>query len=84
MRMSGVLLLAFTASADGADEAGDLRLPAARTLPQVESYQQVVFSGSVSGVPKDEGLDRLTAPPFTVVLRQSFAILDRSTGGLVL
>jgi len=29
-----------------------LRLPAARTLPQVESCRQVVFSGSVSGVPQ--------------------------------
>lgn len=62
--------------------AADLRLPAAQTLPEVESYQQVVFSGSVSGIPKNEGLDRLTAPPFTVVLRQAFALLDRSTGAL--
>ncbi|MEN6601319.1 MAG: hypothetical protein ABFD86_02805 [Bryobacteraceae bacterium] len=36
----------------------------------------------MSGIPKDEGLDRLTAPPYTVVLRQSFALLDRSTGAM--
>jgi len=60
--------------------ASDFRLPAARALPEIESYQQVVFSGSVSGIPKDEGIDRLTAPPYTVLLRQSFALLDRSTG----
>jgi hypothetical protein len=60
--------------------ASDFRLPAAQTLPEIESYQQVVFSGSVSGIPKDEGLDRLTAPPYTVLLRQSFALLDRSSG----
>jgi hypothetical protein len=58
----------------------DFKLAAADTLPEVESYQQVVFSGSVSGIPKDEGLDRATAPPFTVLLRQSFALFDRSTG----
>ena len=60
----------------------DLRLAGSQTLPEVESYQQVIFSGSVSGIPKNEGLDRLTAPPFTVVLRQSFALFDRSGGGL--
>ena len=62
--------------------ASDFRLPAAQTLPEIESCQQVVFSGSVSGIPKDEGIDRLTAPPYTVLLRQSFALLDRSTGAL--
>jgi hypothetical protein len=62
--------------------ASDFRLAADQTLPEVESYQQVVFSGSVSGIPKDEGLDRLTAPPYTVLLRQSFALLDRSSGAL--
>ena len=61
--------------------ASDFRRAADQTLPQVESYQQVVFSGSVCGIPKDEGLDRLTAPPYTVLLRQSFALLDLSTGG---
>ncbi len=61
-------------------KASDFRLAAAETLPQTESYQQAVFSGSVSGIPKDEGLDRITAPPFTAVLRQSFALFDRSTG----
>src|SRR5208337_4877754 len=40
------------------------------------------FSGSVSGIPKDEGIDRLTAPPYTVLLNQSFAVLDRSSGAL--
>jgi hypothetical protein len=59
--------------------AADFRLPAALTLPQEESYQQVVFSGSVAGIPRNEGLDRLTAPPYTVVLEQSFALVDRST-----
>jgi hypothetical protein len=62
--------------------ASDFRLPAAQTLPEIESYQQVVFSGSVSGIPKDEGLDRLTAPPYAVLLRQSFALLDRSSRAL--
>ena len=62
--------------------ASDFRLPASQTLPEIESYQQAVFSGSVSGIPKDEGIDRLTAPPYTVLLRQSFALLDRSTGAL--
>ncbi len=60
--------------------ASDFRLPAAKTLPQTESYQQAVFSGSVSGIPKAEGLDRITAPPFTAVLRQSFALFEPSTG----
>ncbi|MGD1100544.1 MAG: hypothetical protein ABSA59_00645 [Terriglobia bacterium] len=62
--------------------ASDFRLPATQTLPEIESYQQVVFSGSVSGIPKDEGLDRLTAPPYAVLLRQSFALLDRSSRAL--
>ena len=62
--------------------ASYFRLPASQTLPEIESYQQVVFSGSVSGIPKNEGLDRLTTPPYTVLLRQSFALLDRSTSAL--
>jgi len=59
--------------------ASDFRLPAAETLPEEESYQQVVFSGSVAGIPRNEGLDRFTAPPYTVALQQSFALVDRIT-----
>ena len=62
--------------------ASDFRLPGAQTLPEEESYQQVIFSGSVAGIPGNEGLDRLTAPPYTVVLQQSFALFDRSNHAL--
>jgi hypothetical protein len=64
----------------------DLRLPDSRMLPLGETYfptyRHVIFSGSVAGIPKNEGLDRLTAPPFTAVLLQSFALIDRSNGAI--
>jgi hypothetical protein len=49
-------------------------------LPQVESHQVVVFSGSVSGIPLAEGLDRITAPPLTAILRQRFEIREKGAG----
>jgi hypothetical protein len=63
-------------------KAADLRMPASRMLPQVESHQVAVFSGSVSGIPLAEGLDRITAPPLTAILRQRFEIREKAAGGI--
>jgi hypothetical protein len=61
-------------------DAASFRLPAAEMLPEVESYQVAVFSGSISGIPEREGVGRITAPPLTAVLRQQFAVLQGNDG----
>jgi len=58
----------------------EFRLAAKETLPEVESAQQVIFSDTVSGIPNAEGIDRITAPPITVVLGQRLDLSDSVTG----
>jgi len=60
--------------------AAEFRLPARETLPEVESAQQVIFTDTISGIPDGEGIDRITAPPWTVVLRQRLRLRDAETG----
>ena len=55
-------------------------MPAARTLPEVESAQQVIFTDAVSGIPEGGGIDRITAPPLAVVLGQRVDLRDAATG----
>lgn len=58
----------------------EFRLPAAETLPEVESAQQVIFTDTISGIPAAEGIDRITAPPYTIVLGQQLSLRDATDG----
>lgn len=58
----------------------EFRLAASQTLPEVESAQQVIFTDTVSGIPAEEGIDRITAPPLTAVLGQRLELLDAASG----
>ncbi len=78
--LAGVLCGTGFAATERYPYLAEFRLAASDTLPEVESSQQVVFSDVVSGIPKAEGIDRITAPPITVVLGQRLELRDSTTG----
>src|ERR1017187_2295162 len=57
----------------------EFRLPENQTLPEVESAQEVIFTDTVSGIPSGEGIDRITAPPYAVIVGQRLELRDAAT-----
>ena len=61
----------------------DFRLEGDQIVPEVDSSNAVVFSGSTSAVPEGSGVDRFTAPPITVVMQQKIGVRDAKTGAAI-
>lgn len=58
----------------------DFRLDGDQIIPEIDSSHAPVFGGSISAIPQGYGVDRFTAPPFTVVMRQMIGVRDERTG----
>ena len=58
----------------------DFQLAGDQIIPEVDSSNRLVFSGSSSAVPAESGVDRFTAPPIAVVMEQKIAVRDARTG----
>ena len=58
----------------------DFRLDGDQIIPEIDSSNTLIFSGSISAIPKGSGVDRFTAPPLTVVMHQKIGVRDASTG----
>lgn len=61
----------------------DFRLDADQLIPEVDSSNALIFSGSISAIPGVSAVDRFTAPPLTVVLQQKIGIRDARTGAML-
>src|SRR6266567_9476418 len=61
----------------------DFRLEGDQIIPEVDSSNAVVFSGSTSAVPEGSGVDCFTAPPITVVMQQKIGVRDAKTGAAI-
>ncbi len=62
----------------------DFRLEGDQIIPEIESSNALVFSGSISAVPAESGVDRFTSPPITVVMQQKIGVRDATTGAALL
>jgi hypothetical protein len=58
----------------------DFRIDSSDILPEVESAQNVVFSDTISAIPGEVGVEKIVAPPLTVVLHQQIGVYDVASG----
>ena len=61
----------------------DFQLDGDQIIPEIDSSNTLIFSGSISAIPKGWGVDRFTAPPLTVVMHQKIGVREASTGATV-
>ncbi|WP_213807097.1 hypothetical protein [Granulicella sp. dw_53] len=61
----------------------DFRLEGDQIIPEIDSSNNLVFSGSISAIPGGLGVDRFTAPPLTVVMQQKIGVIDEKTGAAI-
>jgi hypothetical protein len=62
----------------------DFRIDASEILPEVESAQNTVFSDTISAIPGEVGVEKIVAPPLTVVLHQQIGVCDVASGQCIL
>jgi len=62
----------------------DFRLDGNKIIPEIDSSNIPIFSGSTSVIPGQLGVDRFTAPPFAIVMQQKITIRDLKTGVVIL